>query len=70
MESGTVYTETTVFSPPERYAADAPYQMAIIELEQGERRTVRIAPGNRVKIGDRLVFSEERNGVAFYRPES
>jgi uncharacterized OB-fold protein len=28
--SGTVYTETVVFSPPEAYVNDVPYQLAIV----------------------------------------
>ena len=30
--SGTVYTETVVYSPPEAYVNDVPYQLAIVEL--------------------------------------
>ncbi len=67
---GVVYTETVVFAPPEQFAADAPYQLAIIDLEAGGRTTVRIlanAAGERAKIGDKVIFVEDRNGVAYYR---
>jgi uncharacterized OB-fold protein len=67
---GVVYTETVVFAPPEQYAADAPYQLAIIDLDSGPRTTVRILanqPDDRVRIGDKVLFVEERNGVAYYR---
>ena len=67
---GVVYTETIVHSPPEKYAADAPYQLAIIDLDRGGRTTVRIlgkSPEERAQIGDRIVFVEERDGVAYYR---
>lgn len=67
---GTVYTETIVHSPPEQYAADAPYQLAIIDIDGGQRLTVRILgkePHERAHIGDRVSFVEERNGVAYYR---
>jgi uncharacterized OB-fold protein len=67
---GIVYTETIVHSPPEQFAADAPYQVAIIDLEGGRRTTVRILgtePHERARIGDRVTFVEERNGVAYYR---
>jgi len=67
---GTVYTETIVHSPPEQYAADAPYQLAIIDLDGGTRLTVRILgkePHERAQVGDRVSFVEERNGVAYYR---
>jgi hypothetical protein len=68
--NGVVYTETVVFAPPEQYAADAPYQLAIVDLEQGGRLTVRILANEsqeRARIGDKVVFVEERDGVAYYR---
>ena len=64
-----VYTETVVFSPPERYAADAPYQLAIVDLDSGERVTVRILgrePHERARIGERVIFVDEREGVSYY----
>jgi uncharacterized OB-fold protein len=64
--SGTVYTETVVYSAPEAFAGEAPYQLAIIALDAGGRLTVRIAD-NRVQIGDRAEFVEFRKGVPFYR---
>lgn len=67
---GVVYTETVVHTPPERFAADSPYQLAIIEADGGERFTVRIAlpsSGERAAIGGPVFFMEERNGVAYYR---
>jgi uncharacterized OB-fold protein len=65
-----VYTETVVFAPPEQYAADAPYQLAIIDLPSGERTTVRIlgkTPSERVAIGDRVTFVNDEGGVRYYR---
>ena len=67
MQSGTVYTETTVYSPPEAYVADAPYQLAIVETDAG-RVTARIL-GEAVRIGDRVVLAEERGGVPYYRKD-
>jgi uncharacterized OB-fold protein len=67
---GMVYTETIVHSPPEQYAADAPYQLAIIDLDSGGRLTVRVLgkeTHERAHIGDRVVFIEDRDGVAYYR---
>ena len=64
--SGTVYTETVVFSPPEAYVNDVPYQLAIIQLESGRRLTGRI-DGERAHIGDRVTFVEFRKDVAFFR---
>jgi uncharacterized OB-fold protein len=67
--SGTVYTETVVFSPPEAYVNDVPYQLAIIQLEGGRRLTGRI-DGERAYIGDRVKFAEFRNNVPFFRKQS
>ena len=64
--SGTVYTETVVYSPPEAYVNDVPYQLAIIQLENGRRLTGRI-DGERAQIGDRVSFAEFRNEVPFFR---
>ena len=66
MNSGTIYTETVVHMAPEQFAADAPYQLAIVTLADSHRRTVRIA-GERVQIGDAVEFVEDRNGIPFYR---
>ena len=64
--SGIVYTETVVHAAPEQFVADAPYQLAIVTLESGKRLTARIE-GDRVAIGDRVDFAEERNGIPFFR---
>jgi uncharacterized OB-fold protein len=63
---GVVYTETVVHSATPQFAADAPYQLAIVALDSGGRTTVRIS-GDRAEIGDRVAFVEERDGVAYYR---
>ena len=67
--SGTIYTETVVWSPPEAYVKDVPYQLAIVELEGGRRITGRI-DGDRAQIGDRVAFLEFRNEVPFFRKQS
>jgi uncharacterized OB-fold protein len=66
MTSGVVYTETVVHAAPEQFVADAPYQLAIVSLEEGGRLTVRVE-GERVVIGDRVEFLEDRNGISFFR---
>lgn len=61
-----VFTETVVWAAPEAYVHEAPYQLAIIEFENGDRATVRIL-GDRVQIGDPVEFVEIRDTVAFFR---
>jgi uncharacterized OB-fold protein len=63
---GVVYTETIVHAAPLQFVADAPYQLAIVDLEGGQRRTVRIL-GECVHIGDAVEFAEDRDGIAFFR---
>jgi uncharacterized OB-fold protein len=67
--AGTIYTETVVYSPPEAYVNDVPYQLAIIELSGGHRVTGRVA-GERAQIGDRVQFAEFRNNVPFFKKQS
>ena len=43
MKTGIVYTETVVHAAPEQFVADAPYQLAIVSLEDGGRLTVRVS---------------------------
>ncbi len=64
--SGTVYTETVVWSAPEAFVQDAPYQLAIVSLADGGRITARIA-GDRVAIGDGVDFAEYRQGIPYFR---
>ncbi len=66
--TGTVYTETVIYSAPEAFVKDAPYQTAIISLDSGGRVTGRIA-GDRVQIGERVLEAEEREGVPYFRKE-
>lgn len=65
-DSGTVYTETVVYSPPEAFANEAPYQLAIVDLDTGGRLTARIL-GERAAIGDRVTFAEFRRDTAYFR---
>jgi uncharacterized OB-fold protein len=66
MRSGVVYTETVVHLAPERFAADVPYQVAIVKLKDGGRITVRIE-GDRVAIDDAVVESRIHEGISFFR---
>lgn len=66
MKTGIVYTETVVHAAPEQFVADVPYQIAIVTLADGKRRTVRIE-GNRATIGDKVAFAEERDGIPYFK---
>ena len=66
MKSGMVYTETVIWSAPEAFVNDVPYQTAIVALDGGGRVTARIT-GDRVAIDDRVIEVEERDGVPFFR---
>lgn len=63
---GSIYTETVVHLAPEAFAADVPYQVVIVTLENGSRTTGRIL-GDRVAIDDRVEQIETRDGVPFFR---
>jgi len=65
MGNGTIYTETMVYSPPEMYVNDVPYQLAIVQLEDGKRVTGRIV-GERANIGENVRFVELRNEVPYF----
>jgi len=66
MKTGTVYTETVIHSAPEAFINEAPYQTAIITLDEGRRLTGRIV-GERVQIDDRVALAETRDGVPYFR---
>ncbi len=63
---GTVYTETVIYSAPEAFLDDVPYQTAIVTLDHGGRVTGRIL-GDRVAIDDRVQQVEVRDGVPYFR---
>ncbi len=64
-----IYTETVVHSAPEAYLKDAPYQLAIIEKDDGSRVTGRIL-GERATIEDEVEYVESRDGVPYFRKRS
>jgi uncharacterized OB-fold protein len=66
MRTGQVYTETVVHLAPERFAADVPYQVAIVKLDNGGSITARVE-GERVAIDDRVIETKVRDGVAFFQ---
>lgn len=66
--TGTVYTETVVFSPPEAYVNDVPYQLAIVQFDDGKKTTARVV-GERAAIGDRVSLVETRGDVQYYQKQ-
>jgi len=64
--TGIVYTETTIYTAPEAFVSDAPYQTAIVVLDGGGRTTGRIL-GDRVSIDDRVEQVDVRKGIPFFR---
>jgi uncharacterized OB-fold protein len=68
MRTGIVYTDTIVHLAPERFAADVPYQVIIVKLDDGSRLTARV-DGERVAIDDRVVEAEARDGIPYFRKE-
>ena len=64
--TGKVYTETVVYSAPQEFVKDVPYQIAIVTLDGGRRITGRIL-GAEVFIGDPVDLAEDRNGVLYFR---
>jgi len=61
VREGIVYTETVVHSAPEQFAAEAPYQIGLVEFEGGGRELVRLV-GERARIGDRVREVESQSG--------
>jgi len=51
---------------PLAFAQDVPYQVAIVEFEDGSRVTARI-DGRPVKIGDHVVETRQENGICFFQ---
>ena len=57
--TAAVYSVTTLHAAAEPFEAELPFQVAIVEMADGRRRTVRIE-GPRVAIGDAVVEVGER----------
>jgi uncharacterized OB-fold protein len=65
MSGGVIYTETAVYAAPEAYVSEAPYQIAIVALDEGGKVTGRIR-GEAVVIGDRVELLESAGGVPVF----
>ena len=66
MRKGTIYTETVVHAAPERFTADAPYQVVIVDIEGGGRITARVA-GDAVAIGDAVVEVAPSGDIPYFQ---
>ncbi|KAF0817713.1 MULTISPECIES: Zn-ribbon domain-containing OB-fold protein [unclassified Cytobacillus] len=42
---GQIYSYTTIYAAPERLAADAPYHIILVDLDEGLRVTARLING-------------------------
>ena len=62
---GHIYSCTTLHAAAEDHEQDLPFQIAIIELEEGARVTARIT-GPEVALGDAVRLAGERDGVHFF----
>lgn len=67
--TGVIYTETVIHSAPEAFLDEAPYQLVIVDLEDGTRVTGRIE-GARVSIDDIVILAERRDGVPIFQKTS
>ena len=53
---------------PERFAADVPYQIVIVRLDEGGSITARV-DGERVAIDDRVIETRTHDGISFFRKQ-
>lgn len=67
MVQGVVYTETVIHSAPEAFVNDAPYQLVIVSLASGGRRTGRVRGSGRLAIGDAVQLVEtDAAGISWF----
>jgi hypothetical protein len=62
---GQVYTCTTLYASAERFEKDLPFQLALVELEEGARLMARIT-GAAVGVGDHVSLVDQRDGVYYF----
>ncbi len=71
---GSIFSFTEISAPPEGFEEQAPYVLAIIQLQEGPRLTAQIvdAHGKDVKIGDkvqsvfRVIQRDDPDGLIHY----
>ena len=66
---GRIYSFTTIHVAPEGFAGEAPYHVAVIDLDDGVRATARIerAAGRSIEIGSRVEFSQSDDHGFLFR---
>lgn len=42
---GQIYSYTTIYGAPERFASEAPYHIVLVDLDEGPRVTARLVEG-------------------------
>ncbi|MFN3909993.1 MAG: Zn-ribbon domain-containing OB-fold protein [Candidatus Anstonellaceae archaeon] len=69
---GTIYSFTTVYSPPAGFDLEVPYILAIVKLDEGPMLTAQIVNTNSVNIGDkvemvfRIIKRDDPEGLIHY----
>jgi len=62
---GRIYSCTMLHAAAQPFEKDLPFQIAIVELEDGIRLTARIT-GPTVAIGDAVKLVDQQNGVHYF----
>ncbi len=62
---GTVYSHTTLHAAAQPFEKDLPFQIAIIQLDDGPRLTARIE-GDRAAIDDHVHLLRQADGVSYF----
>ncbi|MAS33336.1 MAG: hypothetical protein CL610_04980 [Anaerolineaceae bacterium] len=71
--TGSIYTYTTLGEPPEGFEEQAPYTLALVQLDEGPLVTAQltdmdgpVAIGDRVEMVTRKLTAEGRKGMIVY----
>ena len=68
---GKIVSYTTIRVPPSRFKAQAPYTVALIELDNGVRLTARVEGGEvGLGIGQPAEIVRQENGNYLFRPQT
>jgi uncharacterized OB-fold protein len=65
---GAIFSFTTVRIAPKAFAAEVPYDVILVELENGLHVTARLAEGS-AQIGDDVRLKEIKDSVYWFEPE-